>query len=129
MTATQTEIIGKNERILKALEEHDETFTNGNLNVEAMQANLSGLNEQLLAADAHQEALKAQTRASTRTVEALARRADVTGSSYLDMMIGAAQKDTPLAATLRTIRSQVRRPTPAAAAPAVEPNPSGTAQP
>src|SRR3972149_6170635 len=67
MTATQTEIIGKNERILKALEEHDETFTNGNLNVEAMQANLSGLNEQLLAADAHQEALKAQTRASART--------------------------------------------------------------
>jgi len=127
MTTTQTETIGKNNRVLKALDEHVEVFTAGNLNVESMRANLGGLIEQLVAADAHQEALKAQTQAATQTVEALVRRVEVTGSSYLDMMIGSVQKDTPLAATLRTIRSKIRRPAPAAQVPAVQPNPQAVA--
>jgi len=125
MARTQTEVYGKTHRVLKALDEHAEPFTEGGLNVEAMRANLAGLIEQAIAADAHQEALKAQTMAATRTTVALNRRVDVTASSYLDMMIGAVQKDTPLAKTLRTIRSDIRREAPAATTQA--PNPDATA--
>ena len=128
MTSTQTETYGKANRVLQALAEHAEVFTAGHLNVEAMQANLSGLIEQALAADAHQEALKAETKASTVTVEAINRRVEVTGSSYLDMMSGAVQKDSPLAKTLREIRSKVRRPADSSAQPTVQPTPHEAAQ-
>ena len=96
--------------MIEYLRKHQRELEARGLNVAYWIAQLEAAVAALKAADIRQEALKAELKASTATVNAADRAAYVLVSGAIDASAGAWGKDTPDAEVLVRMRSKLHRP-------------------
>jgi len=109
-TTTFTGRVGLEERMIEHLEKNAKELERRGLNVAFWIARLRALVEVVKAADARQEALKAELKASTATLKAVDREAYVAASSAIDAAVGTWGKSSPDGRVLARMRSKLHRP-------------------
>ncbi len=109
-TTTFTERVGLEERMLQHLEENREALQARGLNVAYWIAALRAAVDAVKAADARQEALKAELKASTGSVDAADREAYVLASGAIDATVGAWGKASEDGQVVARMRSKLHRP-------------------
>ena len=119
-TTTFTGRVGLEERMIEHLEEHSKELEERGLNVPYWVARLRPLVDAVKASDARQEALKAELKASTVTVNAADREAYVVVSGAIDAAVGAWGKASAEGRVLARMRSKLHRPDAGAAVLPVE---------
>ncbi len=109
MVRTEAEVFAFLQLLLHLLREAAPLLRRAKLDVDYMISNVEALNAQAATTNAHQEALKRETQATTKLFTAQKERAYVIASGYLDMAIAAVEKNSDAAKNFRLIRSRMRR--------------------
>lgn len=109
-TTTFTERVGLEERMLQHLEENREALQVRGLNVAYWIGVLRAAVDAVKAADARQEALKAELKASTGSVDAADREAYVLASGAIDATVAAWGKASEDGQVVARMRSKLHRP-------------------
>jgi len=98
------------ERAIEYLEENSKKLEKRGLNVAYWIARLRALVDAVKAADVRQEALKAELKAATASLNAADREAYVAASGAIDAAVGAWGKSSPEGRVLARMRSKLHRP-------------------
>ena len=125
MGRTQTEIVGFAENVRTALKRVRKELNAAGYGADEIDAILGNAIRMCAEANARQEALKRELKASTGEVEAQNLRIYRMASGYLDAAMGALGKGSDAAKNLQRLRSRIRLPAEATAT-AQEPLPEGT---
>ncbi len=123
-STTFTERVGLGERMLEHLEENAKALQAKGLNVSYWVAAIRSALDAVKAADARQEALKAELKASTVTVDASDREAYVLVSGAIDATVAAWGKASEQGEVVAWMRSKLHRPDAGAEVLPVEAPPS-----
>jgi len=125
MGRTQTEIVGFAENVRTALQKVRKELNAAGYGADEIDAILGNAIRECAEANARQEALKRELKATTSEVEAQNLRIYRMASGYLDAAMGALGKGGDAAKNLQRIRSRIRQPADAAATTTQEPLPEG----
>lgn len=109
-STTFTERVGLGERMVEHLEENSKALEKRGLNVDYWVAALRSALDAVVAADHRQEALKAELKATTATVNAADREAYVLVSGAIDAVAAAWGKDSEQGEIVLRMRSKLHRP-------------------
>ncbi len=110
MTVSQTEALGVAKNVVELYGKEGGALEGGGLRAKEMQATLASKLEQAARANARQEELKRDLKASTEEVVALTEELYRTASGYLDAAIAAVGKGSEAAKNFQRLRSRVRAP-------------------
>jgi len=110
MSLNETAKIGAAENVLTLFGQERNALTKGGLNVDELMGALSLQLEEAKGANAFQESLKRQLKASTQLTAAKIRKAYITASGMLDMAMAAVDKTSDAAKNFRRIRSRIELP-------------------
>ena len=108
-TTTFTGRVGMEERMIEHLKKNAKELEARGLNVAYWIARLQALVDSVKAADARQEALKAELKASTASLNATDREAYVATSGAIDAAVGAWGKSSSDGRVLARMRSKLHR--------------------